>query len=124
MELMNLDPELRLRYPYQLSGGQQQRVGICRAMFMQPEILLLDEPFSGVDAMTKREIHLRFLNLVDVEPTTLILVTHDIQEALALATDLAVMRQGKIEQQGLAERVLNSPASPYVADLLRGSNAA
>ena len=69
------------RYPYQLSGGQQQRVGICRAMFLHPEVLLLDEPFSGVDPLTRRDIHARFLELLEAEPATVILVTHDIAEA-------------------------------------------
>ncbi|HEX9875094.1 MAG TPA: ATP-binding cassette domain-containing protein [Gammaproteobacteria bacterium] len=119
MALMNLDDELGQRFPYQLSGGQQQRVGICRAMFTKPEILLLDEPFTGVDATTKREIHSRFMDLIEAEPTTVVLVTHDIQEAYALATDLAIMRNGKIEQQGTVTEVVASPKNEYVASLLR-----
>jgi osmoprotectant transport system ATP-binding protein len=124
MELMNLEPELGQRYPHELSGGQQQRAGICRAMFLGPEILLLDEPFSGVDALTKREIHARFVHLMDVEPTTVLLVTHDVHEALTLAADIVVMRDGGIEQRGPVADVVSAPANTYVEALLSGARAA
>jgi osmoprotectant transport system ATP-binding protein len=123
MELMDLDPELGDRYPHQLSGGQQQRAGICRAMYLQPEILLLDEPFSGVDTLTTREIHTRFMHLLEVEPTTVVLVTHDIQEALRLASQLVIMREGRVEQHGATTAVVGSPASDYVQDLLGREDA-
>jgi len=124
MSLMNLDHDLGARYPHQLSGGQQQRAGICRAMFLSPEILLLDEPFSGIDSITKREIHSRFAILVEAEPTTVVLVTHDTQEALTVARDLVVMRDGNIVQQGPAADVLAGPIDGYVAELLRQDHAA
>jgi len=124
MTLMDLEPALRERYPHQLSGGQQQRAGICRAMFLKPEILLLDEPFSGVDTLTKREIHKRLATLLAVEPTSVLLVTHDIGEALTAAADLIIMRDGSIEQCGRVSDVLATPASSYVAELLGPSHAA
>ena len=74
MLLMGLNLRLRTRYPHQLSGGQQQRVGICRAMLLKPEILLLDEPFSGADPLTRVAIHERFLDLMVAEPATVVLV--------------------------------------------------
>lgn len=124
MALMQLETELGGRYPHQLSGGQQQRAGICRAMFLGPEILLLDEPFSGIDSLTKREVHTQFARLREVEPASVLLVTHDIEEALTVAADLVVMRAGTIVQQGRAADVLAQPATGYVADLLRRNHAA
>lgn len=124
MAMMNLEPELGERYPHQLSGGQQQRAGICRAMFLRPEILLLDEPFSGIDSLMKREIHARFAALMEAEPTTVLLVTHDIDEALGVAADLIVMRDGGVVQRGTVAEVAAAPADTYVTDLLRRHYAA
>jgi osmoprotectant transport system ATP-binding protein len=124
MALMQLDPDLGSRYPHQLSGGQQQRAGICRAMFLRPEILLLDEPFSGIDGLTKREIHLRFALLMEAEPTTVLLVTHDVHEALSVAADIVVLRDGSMEQRGSVAEVLAAPASGHVRELLRQDHAA
>ena len=118
MALMALDRSLKHRYPFQLSGGQQQRVGICRAMFLKPEILLLDEPFSGVDPLTRSDIHDRFLKLMGAESVTVVLVTHDIEEALYLATELIIVRQGKIIHNGPADQAANHPGDEYVAKLL------
>ena len=95
-ELTHLETDLLERYPHQLSGGQQQRVGLCRAIFLKPEVLLLDEPFGAVDPITRRDIHHSFLELVSAEPTTTLLVTHDIREALLLADQIVVMEAGNI----------------------------
>ena len=116
MSLMALDGELMSRYPHELSGGQQQRVGICRAMFLQPDILLLDEPFSGVDPLTRADIHEQFLKLMGAESTTVVLVTHDMAEAVFLADEIVVVREGAIVQQGPAERIRQS-ADAYVTRL-------
>ncbi len=124
MALMNLEPDLGARYPHELSGGQQQRAGICRAMFLKPEILLLDEPFSGVDTLTKREIHERLAALLAAEPTTVLLVTHDIGEALTAAADVIVMRDGRVEQRGPVSDVVAAPATGYVEALLGQGHAA
>ena len=115
MELMGLDPELRRRYPHELSGGQQQRVGICRAMLLHPEILLLDEPFSGVDPMMRDEIHERFGELMLAEPVTVVLVTHDMQEALRLASELVVLEAGRVLQADAVQQVVERPANDAVA---------
>ena len=122
MALMDLSPELKLRYPYQLSGGQQQRVGICRAMFLRPELLLLDEPFSGVDPLTRRDIHARFLELLAAEPATVVLVTHDIAEARRLASELVIVHDGRLIQTGETAEVMKYPATKHVALLFGDSN--
>lgn len=120
MSLMALDGELKSRYPHELSGGQQQRVGICRAMFLQPDILLLDEPFSGVDPLTRADIHRQFLKLMGSESTTVVMVTHDMSEAVILADEIVVIREGAIVQQGPVERIKRS-ADAYVARLFGAS---
>ena len=118
MLLMGLNLRLRTRYPHQLSGGQQQRVGICRAMLLKPEILLLDEPFSGADPPTRVGIHEPFLGLMVAEPATVVLVTHDMQEALRLASELVIIREGRVLQMGSAKEVVNYPNDEYVEKLL------
>jgi len=118
MLLMGLNLRLRTRYPHQLSGGQQQRVGICRAMLLKPEILLLDEPFSGADPLTRVAIHERFLDLMVAEPATVVLVTHDMQEALRLSSELVIIREGKVLQMGSAKEIVNNPNDEYVEKLL------
>ncbi len=102
-KLTHLEPELLARYPHQLSGGQQQRVGLCRAMMLQPAVLLLDEPFAAVDPITRRDIHNSLLDLVAAEPTTTLLVTHDMREALLLADQIVLMDAGRV--------LVNSPTS-------------
>lgn len=84
------------KYPHQLSGGQQQRVGLCRAMMLRPEILLLDEPFAAIDPITRTDIHRQLLELHRAEPTTAVLVTHDIREAMRLADLIVVMEDGRV----------------------------
>ena len=123
MLLMGLNLRLRTRYPHQLSGGQQQRVGICRAMLLKPEILLLDEPFSGADPLTRVAIHERFLDLMVAEPATVVLVTHDMQEALRLASELVIIRKGKVLQMGSTKKVVNNPNDEYVEKLLGNTHA-
>ncbi len=96
MELCQLLPEQLDRYPHQLSGGQQQRVGLCRALMLRPEILLLDEPFAAIDPLTREDIQRQLLALQKAEPRTCVLVTHDMREALLLAEHIVVMGEGKI----------------------------
>ena len=123
MYFMDLEPSLRTRYPHELSGGQQQRVGICRAMFLRPEILLLDEPFSGIDPLMKRDIHERLIALLAVEPATVILVTHDIAEAKRLTQQLIILSAGRIVQMGSVADIAREPANERVALLLETGNA-
>jgi osmoprotectant transport system ATP-binding protein len=117
MELMDLDPELADRYPLRLSGGQQQRVGLCRAMMLKPPLLLLDEPFSAVDPITRVGIHEHFIRLQTVEPVSVLLVTHDMKEAAKLSQNLVILHAGRVLQAGETRRVLESPATDFVAKL-------
>ena len=119
-DLMQLPPSVLDRYPHELSGGQQQRAGLCRAMILRPELLLLDEPFSGLDTMTRRSIHTRFLDIRAKEPISTVLVTHDPEEATRLADYMVVMRAGRVLQCGRVRTVLDEPANDYVRDLCTG----
>ncbi|MDH3646473.1 MAG: ATP-binding cassette domain-containing protein [Gammaproteobacteria bacterium] len=119
MRLMELEPELASRFPHQLSGGQQQRFGLCRAMMLEPPLLLLDEPFSGVDPITRLGIHREFLQLQETEPTTVVLVTHDLREAQKLAQYLVIIRAGRIVQSGPTAELIAAPGDDYVARLFR-----
>jgi osmoprotectant transport system ATP-binding protein len=117
LELMQLPAAVLDRYPHELSGGQQQRAGICRAMMRKPELLLLDEPFSGLDTLTRAGIHAQFLELRRQEPVSTVLVTHDPQEAINLSHSLVVMQAGCVQQFGTVDEVLARPANDYVRHL-------
>lgn len=118
MDMLNLDARLRNRYPHELSGGQQQRVSLCRAMMLNPPLLLLDEPFSALDPMNRSAIQREFLKIRAAETRSILLVTHDLSEARLLADDLIVLRRGRIVQTGSVEQVAQAPADDYVAGLL------
>jgi osmoprotectant transport system ATP-binding protein len=119
MKLVGLTASLRTRYPHELSGGQQQRVGLCRAMMLNPKIFLLDEPFGAVDTITRGEIHEEFLHLQASEARTIVLVTHDLKEALKLARRLVVLERGRLVQHDTCEAVLERPATGFVRELFR-----
>jgi len=102
------------RYPHELSGGQQQRVGLCRAMMLQPPLFLLDEPFGALDPVTRNEIQQQFVLLQQLEPRTIVLVTHDLHEALTLAQRLIVLDHGRIAQHGPGDEIVNAPANEFV----------
>ena len=119
MQSMRLSTDLLDRFPHELSGGQQQRVGICRAMMLKPELLLLDEPFSGVDPINRLRIHTEFLRLLDTEPATTLLVTHDVREAVRLASDLILMEDGRVLQHGTVEEVMANPATESIERLFK-----
>jgi putative spermidine/putrescine transport system ATP-binding protein len=110
------------RLPRQLSGGQQQRVALARALVVRPNILLLDEPLSNLDAKLRHEMRTEMLGLLDSIGLTTILVTHDQEEALALADRLAVMNLGRIEQIGTPSEVFETPATAFVAKFLGEPN--
>lgn len=96
LQLTHLQHSQLHKFPHQLSGGQQQRVGLCRAMMLRPEILLLDEPFAAIDPITRQDIHRQLLELHQAEPTTAVLVTHDMREAMRLADHIVIMDEGRI----------------------------
>src|SRR5260370_4847477 len=114
MERVGLPWMFATRYPHELSGGQQQRVGLCRAMMLQPPLFLLDEPFGALDPVTRNEIQQQFVLLQQLEPRTIVLVTHDLHEALTLAQRLIVLDHGRIAQHGPGDEIVNAPANEFV----------
>lgn len=118
LQLVGLDPQrYRDRYPRQLSGGEQQRVGVARAIAAEPPVLLMDEPFGAVDAIVRRSLQNEILRIAASLHTTILFVTHDVDEALRLADRIVIMRDGRLEQQGAPDEILASPATPYVSQL-------
>lgn len=115
-------PGLERRFPDQLSGGQQQRVAIARAMATQPRLLLLDEPLSNLDAALREEMRIDMVRLLKDQGITSIYVTHDRVEALAMADEIVVMREGKIAQVGSPEDVYLRPANKFIASFLGLAN--
>jgi glycine betaine/proline transport system ATP-binding protein len=107
-------------YPRELSGGQQQRVGIARSLAVEPELWFLDEPFSALDPLIRREMQDEFLRLQSVLRKTIIFITHDFDEAIRLADRIAIMKDGEIVQVGTPEDLVLNPATPYVAEFTRG----
>ncbi|WP_191564496.1 ABC transporter ATP-binding protein [Janibacter melonis] len=119
MELVGLDASLAKRYPSQLSGGQQQRVGVARALAADPPVMLMDEPFSAVDPVVREQLQEEFLRLQDELGKTIVLVTHDIDEAIKLGDHIAVLRVGgQIAQLATPHQLLTHPADAFVADFL------
>lgn len=118
MDMHGLASNLQDRYPHELSGGQQQRVGLCRALMLNPPLLLLDEPFSALDPVTRHALQEEFLKIQQAQPRSVLLVTHDMSEAGLLADDVIVLRLGRLVQQGRVSAVMQSPADDYVAELL------
>ncbi|HCH24051.1 MAG TPA: ABC transporter ATP-binding protein [Oceanospirillaceae bacterium] len=107
-----------VRYPHELSGGQQQRVALARAMAPRPKLLLMDEPFSGLDAMLREELVPQVAAVLKREGMAAILVTHDQNEAFAMADRIGVMRHGRIEQWNTAYNIYHRPATKFVADFI------
>jgi glycine betaine/proline transport system ATP-binding protein len=106
-------------YPRELSGGQQQRVGIARSLAVEPELWFLDEPFSALDPLIRREMQDEFLRLQSVLKKTIVFITHDFDEAIRLADRIAIMKDGEIVQSGTPEDLVLNPATPYVAEFTR-----
>jgi len=120
IDQMGLDDQVSERYPGELSGGQQQRVGLARALMLKPHLLLLDEPFSAVDPITRVGIHERFRYVQRHEGVSSLLVTHDMREAVKLAAMLVIIHEGRVAQAGPTRAVLETPANDYVRSLLEG----
>ncbi len=117
LELVQL-PGLEKRYPMQLSGGQRQRVALARALAVDPQVLLLDEPFGALDAKVRKDLR-RWLKEIHARTGhTTLFVTHDQEEAMELADRIVVMRAGQIEQVGTPDEIYDKPATPFVFDFI------
>jgi sulfate/thiosulfate transport system ATP-binding protein len=121
LKLVQLD-EFPDRYPTQLSGGQRQRVALARALAVEPEVLLLDEPFGALDAKVRKELRRWLRRLHDEVHLTTIFVTHDQEEALEIADEVVIMNQARIEQTGTPQEVYDHPATPFVYQFLGNVN--
>ncbi|MBG9345473.1 ABC transporter ATP-binding protein [Corynebacterium diphtheriae] len=116
---VNLEPSLANRYPGELSGGQQQRVGVARALASDPDILLMDEPFGAVDPIVRRSLQKQLIDLQSRLHKTVVMVTHDIDEAFCVGDHIVVLEKGgKIAQQGSPAHVFAHPANDFVASFL------
>jgi len=119
MEMVGLPyAEYGARSPTQLSGGQQQRIGVARALAARPEVLLMDEPFGALDPITRSELQEEFKSIQKSMDLTVVMVTHDMTEALLLADRIAVMREGVILQIGTPQELLRKPSHDYVRDIV------
>ncbi|MEO1254203.1 MAG: ATP-binding cassette domain-containing protein [Bacteroidota bacterium] len=114
LDLIGLDEGILDKYPNQLSGGQKQRVGIARALANDPPIILMDEPFSALDNITRNQLQDDFLNLDSLKDKTIVLVTHDVQEAFKLADRIALLEKGVLQQLGTPQELISNPANDFV----------
>jgi osmoprotectant transport system ATP-binding protein len=124
LELVGLPPrEFGSRFPHELSGGQRQRVALARSIAARPGVILLDEPFGALDAISRAELQEIFDKLRRDLSVTTLLVTHDLAEAGRLAEEVVVMRRGRIEQRGTMSELVRAPATEYVARLIERARA-
>jgi len=121
LEVVRL-PGVEQRMPFQLSGGQQQRIALARAIVIEPDVLLMDEPLSALDENLREEMRVEVSNLQEMLGITSIFVTHDQREALTMSDSIVVMNEGRKQQEGPPEEVYDTPASHFVADFIGHSN--
>ncbi|MGV2977253.1 glycine betaine/L-proline ABC transporter ATP-binding protein [Roseibium alexandrii] len=108
------------KYAHELSGGMQQRVGLARALAANPDVLLMDEPFSALDPLIRRQLQDEFIRLSKILKKTTVFITHDLDEAVRIGDRIAIMRDGRVVQMGTAEDIVMHPADDYVADFVAG----
>ncbi|MFE0757384.1 ABC transporter ATP-binding protein [Inquilinus sp. NPDC058860] len=118
LDLLQLDPRFAEKYPHQLSGGQQQRVGVARALAADPEVLLMDEPFGALDPITRDALQGELARIHRETGKTIVFVTHDMDEALRLASQIAILDHGRLVQLGSPREILTSPANDFVRDFI------
>jgi osmoprotectant transport system ATP-binding protein len=119
LTLLKLDPDgFGRKYPHQLSGGEQQRVGVARALAARPDVLLMDEPFGALDPVTRASLQEEIVRIHGDSGTTIVFVTHDIDEALKLASRIAILEQGRLVQTGTPRELLSAPATDFVRDFV------
>ncbi|WP_144524917.1 ABC transporter ATP-binding protein [Bacillus pumilus] len=122
MQMVGLDPAMyRHRKPPELSGGQQQRVGVARALAADPEIILMDEPFSALDPLTREKLQDDLLDLQRRIQKTIVFVTHDMQEAMKLGDRICIMKEGKVVQVGRPEELVQHPVNSFVREFVSGA---
>lgn len=122
LELVGLEPaEFRDRYPHQLSGGQQQRIGLARALVLDPDIMLMDEPFGAIDAITRLNLQNELMRIHKTLGKTILFVTHDINEAFKLGDRVMVMNQGKLLQFDTPANTVKAPADDFVKSLIESA---
>ncbi|WP_036260776.1 ABC transporter ATP-binding protein [Methylocapsa aurea] len=120
--MLRIDPALLPRYPRQLSGGQQQRIGVARALAADPDVILMDEPFAALDPVSRADLQEELRRLHAQSCKTIVFVTHDMDEALRLATHMAVMNKGALVQTGAPAEIMLRPADQFVRAFLGGDN--
>lgn len=119
LEMVHLDPEIyKYKYPSELSGGQQQRIGVIRALAAEPTTILMDEPFSALDPISKEKLQEELIRIQKEIKKTIIFVTHDMDEAIKIADEIILMKDGVIVQKGTPEEVLTNPASEFVKQFI------
>ena len=122
-ELVRLPHAVLSRHPHELSGGQRQRVGLMRALMLDPEMLLLDEPLGALDPIVRSELQTELKGIFMHLGRTVILVTHDMNEAAYLASDIVLLREGRVVQRGTLGDLLNHPAEPYVKQFIQAQRS-
>lgn len=119
LEMLNLDPGVyRGKYPHQLSGGEAQRVGVARALAADPAILLMDEPFGAIDPITREALQTEFARIQKDLRKTIVFVTHDIDEAIRLATRIVILKDGQLVQHDTPENIMTNPAGRFVTEFI------
>jgi osmoprotectant transport system ATP-binding protein len=121
--LVRLDSSTLLRYPAELSGGQRQRVGIMRALMLDPELLLLDEPMGALDPIVRARLQEDLKRIVSSLGKTALLVTHNLDEAAYLGDEVALMRDGRVVQRGTLRQLVDAPADPFVREFIEAQRA-
>lgn len=122
-DLVRIPRSLLARYPKDLSGGQRQRVSLMRALMLDPQVLLLDEPFGALDPITRSELQDELRNIFGRLGKTVILVTHDMNEAAYFAGEIVLMREGRVVQRGSVKDLLEAPAEPFVREFIRAQRS-
>lgn len=117
-DLVHLPPELMARFPKELSGGERQRVALMRALMIEPEVLLLDEPLGALDPLVRAELQSELMGIFQQLSAAVVIVTHDIAEAVHFGDRIILMHQGRVVQDGPWETLRDSPAAPFVSDFI------
>ncbi|HEV7416505.1 MAG TPA: ABC transporter ATP-binding protein [Tianweitania sediminis] len=123
MQLVGLPADMLQRYPRQLSGGQRQRVGVARALAADPPVLLMDEPFGAIDPIARTRLQNEFKQILARVKKTVVMVTHDIDEAVRLGDRIAIMRNGRIQQYDTPETILSKPADAFIENFVGADRA-